>query len=113
MISPGTWPYINEIVEEDLLFVAYFGHWFWISIAVLLFPVLINNFGAPFTFAVFALISLGNIVFASFLLKETYGLDKQQMKTLYQVNKKKLDPNNFTTYPFSHIFANKKYYSLN
>ena len=38
-VSAGTWPYCNEIVPTDKIYIPFMSHWIMITIVVFMFPI--------------------------------------------------------------------------
>lgn len=53
-VSAGTWPYCNEIVSADKIYIPFTSHWIMIAIVVFMFPIIDDIFTTKFVFILFA-----------------------------------------------------------
>lgn len=75
--------YFSQVAGESLNSIATFSLWSSTLIVNTLMPILIANLGAGGTFGVFAVCSVLGGVYTMCFMKDTKGLDKDQLRELF------------------------------
>lgn len=84
MYGSVTWCYINEICHKDYLHIPYFSKWTFVLTLQQFYPIMIDRFGTINLFMGHSIICFINAIILSLVIKETIGLDKKQLLTLYK-----------------------------
>jgi len=72
-VSAATWPYCNEIVKSELIYIPFMSQWIMIAIVVFVFPVMVKIFTVEYVFLAFGIITIINCLVSQLILKETKG----------------------------------------
>ena len=82
-IGPICWLYLAEILPEKALSISVFVNWSVVAILGFFTGSLIDVLKPYGTFGIFTVCLIAGLIFAIFVMKETKGLSKTALKSLY------------------------------
>ena len=86
-IGPVFWTYVSEIFPNKIrgtaMSVPVFTQWIFNALVVLVFPSMLNNLDAGYTFGILFLFAFGQLLFASRFMKETKGKSLEDIEHMW------------------------------